>query len=271
MGAAQRNLGLASEYRGVDLGVQSISFRDRPLEAMLAAVAQTGIDAVELWAGHVEPPVAGRSKQLEWRMGVDLGHFRKIRALFDRRRIRLRSYDVPFRNECTDAEIDRIFEMARALGAGAISSSSEVGIAERLDGFARKHRVKVGFHNLSDLKSGQFARPGDYRKALNGRSEYLGVTLDIGHLTAAGFDPLEFLKEVHQRVFAIHLKDRKRDQGPPVPLGQGDTPVRAILLAIRDQGWKIPSYIECQQTTSDVVAEVKRMYDYARRALDGRL
>jgi sugar phosphate isomerase/epimerase len=268
-GAVRHGSGLAAQYRGVEVGVQSISFQDRPIEAMLEAVSQIGIGTVELWSGHVEPANQTGAALREWRLAADLDHFRKIRALFDRRRVRLSSYDIPFRTQCTDAEIDRMFEMARAIGVVTISSSSEIGMAARLEEFARKHRVRVGFHNLSDPKSGLFAQPDDYRKALNGRSEYLGVTLDTGHLTAVGFQPLEFLKEFHRRVFVIHLKDRKRNQGPPVPFGQGDTPVREILLAVRDHGWKMPVEIECQYTTPDMVREVGRLRDYVRQTLEG--
>lgn len=228
IGSAQRSVSIASAYRGVELGVQTISFQDRPLEAMLDAVAGTGIDTIELWAGHVEPvaKLGGREKLREWRLSVDLDEFRKIREMIERRRIRLSSYDVAIRSECTDAEIDRLFEMARALGVGVISSSSDVKIAPRLDEFARRHKIRVGFHNLSTLKSDQFARPDDYETALKGRSEYLGATLDVGHFTAAGFDPVAFLQTNHQHVFVLHLKDRKRDQGPAVPFGEGDTPLQ---------------------------------------------
>jgi sugar phosphate isomerase/epimerase len=268
-GAVQRNLSAASEYRGVTVGVQSISFRDRPLESMLDAVEKTGLGTVELWAGHVEPANRKRAELREWRLGADLEQFRRIRAMFDRRQIRLSSFDIGFRDDCTGAEIDRMFQMARALGVDTISSSSEVDIAPRLDEFARAHKIRVGFHNLSTLNSGLFAKPDDFRKALDGRSGYLGVTLDVGHFTATGFDPLEFLQKNHQRVFIMHLKDRKRDQGPPVPFGEGDTPVRGLLLAVRDQGWKIPVEIECQYATPDIVAEVKRLHDYVKHTLTG--
>ena len=268
-GVVERNLSAASEYRGVTVGVQSISFRDRPLESMLDAVEKTGLGTVELWAGHVEPVNTRRADQREWRLGADLEQFRRIRSMFDRRQIRLSSFDIGFRDDCTGAEIDRMFQMARALGVDTISSSSEVDIAPRLDEFARAHKIRVGFHNLSALNSGQFATPDDFRKALDGRSGYLGVTLDVGHFTAAGFDPLEFLAKNHERIFVMHLKDRKRDQGPPVPFGEGDTPVRGLLLAVRDHGWKIPVEIECQYATPDIVAEVKKLHDYVKRTLAG--
>lgn len=255
--------------RGVDVGVQSISFRDRSLDAALDAVVKAGIGTVELWAGHVEPvtTLRDRSKLRAWRLAADLGEFRKIRQMFDRRRIRLTSYDIGIRSDCPDAEIDRMFEMARALGVATISSSSDVKVAGRLEEFVRRHKVRVGFHNLSSTRAGDFATPDDFRNALSGRSEYLGVTLDTGHFTAAGSDPLAFLEQFHQRVFVVHLKDRKRNQGPAVPFGTGDTPVDRILLAIRDHGWKIPVQIECQYSTPDVVAEVGKLHDYVKRTL----
>ena len=45
----------SSRFNGVLIGVQSYSFRDRPLDAALDAITTVGFESVELWQGHVEP------------------------------------------------------------------------------------------------------------------------------------------------------------------------------------------------------------------------
>src|SRR4029450_12956818 len=97
--------------------------------------------------------------------------------------------------------------------------------------------------------------------------ERIAVNLDIGHYTAANFDAVAFLNKHHDRVVTIHIKDRKRDQGPVTPFGEGDAPIRPVLALLRDKRWPIPANIEYEYKGSDSLAEVKRCRDSCQRAL----
>ncbi len=97
----------------------------------------------------------------------------------------------------------------------------------------------------------------------------LGVNLDSGHFHAAGFDNLVFLRENHQRVTTLHMKDRKSNDGPKVPFGVGDTPLIEILRLLRDEDWAIPANIEMVYAAENPVREVRESLEYMRRALDG--
>ena len=158
--------------------------------------------------------------------------------------------------------------MAGALGVDVITASSNVTTAQRVDPFARRHRIRVGFHNHSNVKPNEFATPDDFAAALRGASDMLAINLDIGHFTAAGFDALSFLDAHHERILSLHLKDRRRDQGPNVPFGTGDTPIVAVLRRLRDRRWSIPANIEYEYKGADTVDEVRRCLDYCRQALE---
>ena len=96
----------------------------------------------------------------------------------------------------------------------------------------------------------------------------LAVNLDIGHFTAANFDAVAFLRQHHDRIVSLHIKDRKRNDGPNVPLGEGDTPIVQVLQLVRDQKWTMPVNIEYEYKGGDTVEEVKRCLAYCRKALD---
>ena len=72
---------LKSTVNGVLIGCQSYSFRDRPLDAAIQAIAEVGLSEVELWQGHVEPKEAaggsGREELRKWRTTVSLDEFKK--------------------------------------------------------------------------------------------------------------------------------------------------------------------------------------------------
>jgi sugar phosphate isomerase/epimerase len=158
--------------------------------------------------------------------------------------------------------------MARALGVKVLTASSQVTTAKRIDPYAKKAKIRVGMHNHSNIRPNEFATPENFAEATSGTSEYIAINLDIGHFTAANFDALEFLKQHHDRIVTLHLKDRKRNQGDNVVFGEGDTPIKAVLAALRQNKWSIPANIEYEYRGADTVAEVKKCLDYCRQALE---
>jgi sugar phosphate isomerase/epimerase len=265
----------ASKIAGVRVGTQSYSFRDRGLDEAIAGMQAAGLSYCELWSGHVEGrgaitvPEGGDRRDVtrQWRMAESTRElFRGIRRKFDQAGITLTSYDVPFNNSFTDAEIAGTFELAKALGVGVVTSSARVSVAERLQPWADKAGLKVGFHNHSRIAPDEFATPDDFAKALKAGPN-MGITLDIGHFTAANFDALAFLDEHHDRIVSMHIKDRMRDQGATVPFGQGEAPVAAVLRRLRDRKWDIPAHIEFEYK-GNTDEEMKRLLAYCRQVLE---
>lgn len=265
---------------GVRIGAQTYAFRERPLDQVPAAFKAAGLSFAELWSGHVEtgaaigaaagiPREARRELLRTWRTKGPLSAFEAIRAQFAEAGVTLTSYDVPYRDDWSDEEVTRSFEMAKALGVSVITSSAGTSVVPRVARLLEGSGVKVSFHNHSAIRPGEFATPDDFGAAMKA-SPNIGVTLDIGHFTAANFDAVKFLDEHHDRIHALHIKDRKRDQGAGVPFGQGDAPITAVLQRLRDRKWDIPAHIEFDYRPADAVAEVKTCYDYCRKALENR-
>ena len=124
-------------------------------------------------------------------------------------------------------------------------------------------------HNHSWTDPNEFGSPDDFERAIRiGGSAPIAVNLDIGHMTAANYDPVAYLKANHQRIVTLHLKDRKRDQGANLPWGEGDTPIREVLLLLRDEGWDIPANIEYEYQGGDTLTELRRCLDYCRNILE---
>ena len=269
-----------SVVAGVRIGAQTYTFRDRPLDLVPAAFRTIGLSFAELWSGHVETPetigagadtapAARRELLRAWRTKGPLSHFAEVRAQFADAGVTLTSYDIPYRDDWSDDEIARSFAMADALGVRVITSSAVASVVPRVARAAEKTGIKVSFHNHSQIQPNEFATPDDFAAAMK-VSPAVGVTLDIGHFTAANFDAVRFLDEHHDRIHALHIKDRKRDQGANLPLGEGDAPITAVLRRLRDRKWDIPAHIEFDYRAADTVAEVAKSYDYCRKALESR-
>jgi sugar phosphate isomerase/epimerase len=256
-----------SVIKEVQIGVQSYSFRDRSLDDAIKAMVEVGLSSCELWSGHVEPKDLKREERRDWRLTTPISEFTDVGEKFKKAGIDLYAYNYSFKDDFTDEEIKRGFEMAKAMGAQVITASANVNTAKRIDVYASQYKMKVGMHNHSNIKPNEFATADDFAQAMEGNSEYICVNLDIGHFTAANFDPIDYLQKHHARIVTLHIKDRKRDQGENVPLGEGDTPIKPVLELLMNNKWKIPANIEYEYNGADTVAEVKKCFDFCKKAL----
>ena len=258
-----------SNFAGVTVGAQSYSFRDRPLDDAIAAMKQIGIGSCELWSGHTEPLRElrrDREKLRAFRLETPLSHYEKIGKNFHEAGIDLHAFNYSFRDNFTDQEIARGFEMAKAMGAKVITASGTVSVAGRVNAQAKRYGLKVGMHNHSRIRENEYATADDFAAACNGNS-HIAINLDIGHFVAAGFDPVNYVKQHHAQIVALHIKDRKKNQGENMPFGEGDTPIREVLALLRDNGYEIPANIEYEYKGNDTVEEVKKCFSYCKQAL----
>jgi sugar phosphate isomerase/epimerase len=269
-----------SRFQGVLIGAQSYSFRDRPLDQALEAYVAVPLGEAELWQGHVEPrpdyarlqqmsaaeKAESREKLRQWRLTTPLATFHGIADKFRAAGIDLYAYNYSFQDDFTDPEIDRGFEMAKALGAKVITASANQKTVPRIAAAAAKHKMRVGMHNHSRIDPNEFATAEDLEKAM-ATSEWICTNLDIGHFTAANQDAVAFLKKHHDRIVTLHVKDRKKNQGENFPFGEGDTPIKEVLVLLKQNKWPIPANIEYEYKGADAVEEVRRCLDYCKKVL----
>ena len=227
---------------------------------------QVGLRSCELWQSHVEPRDVPREELRNWRETVALDHFHRIRDRFAQASIALSAYNLSFRDDFSDAEIERGFEMAVALGAPVITASANINTVARIAPVAARRKMLVGVHNHSRIDPNEFATAKSFTDAL-GASPYIAVNLDIGHFTAANQDAVAFLQKHHDRIVTLHIKDRKRNEGETVPFGQGDAPIKEVLALLSRNKWSIPANVEYEYKGEDTVAEVRRCVDYCKQAL----
>jgi len=250
----------------VTFGVQSYSFRDRSLDDAIAGMQKLGLRSCELWQNHVEPPKMPRAELRRWRETVSMDTFHRVRDQLAKASITLSAYNISITDTFSDAELERAFDMTAALGAPLITSSSNVATVARIAPFAERRKMVVAMHNHSRIDANEFATAKSLTDAM-AKGRYIWVNLDIGHFTATNENAVAFLEQHHDRIVTVHLKDRKRDQGPNVEFGAGDTPIVEVLKLVRDNKWPIPLNIEYEYKGGDSVDEVGKCLAYCRHAL----
>jgi sugar phosphate isomerase/epimerase len=208
----------------------------------------------------------------DWKMAANASTWKGVRKKFNDAGIDVQILCYNMGLNMKDDEIEYAFQMARDLGVRAISCSSTVAMAKRVAPFADKYKIMWGGHGHADIfDDEQFAKPETFKKIIS-FSKYIGVNLDIGHFTAAGFDPVAFIPEIADRITNLHLKDRmKPDQcyaSPNLAWGTGQTPIKEVLMLMKKNKYTFPANIEFEYQTpqgSDSVTEVAKCYEYIKK------
>jgi len=294
-----------SVVNGVHLGTITYSFRDLArapgkdnVDAIIQSTQYAGIGEIELFSPNVEPagrtlppdppvpygtprPVRtatspevlalqkqNRQDLRHWRIETGPDYFQTVRGKFDKAGIAIFAYTVNFNDSFTDEEIDATFRQAKWLGVGVIATSTTLSVAPRLAPFAERHGILVALHGHSNTKDpNQFSTPETFAKAL-AISKQFRVNLDIGHFTAANCDAVQYIRENHDRITHIHVKDRRKNDGTNEQFGEGDTPIKEVLSLLRNEHYSIRAFVEYEyaglRSSRD---EVKRCIDYMRAAL----
>src|SRR5258708_17180273 len=89
----------SKNFKGVIIGVQTYSLRDRDVTAAIKALRELKVDTVELFSGHVEP-FKGRPDREEvrqWRPKTPMTYFTRLRQQFNCGRIPIHPSNYSFR------------------------------------------------------------------------------------------------------------------------------------------------------------------------------
>ena len=244
--------------RCLQLGVSAVELRTQPVEIFLGSPALTG------------DRKATPDELRAWRLAAPMSKVEDFRKKYGDAGVAIEIVKVDNIFNFTDDVLDYTFTLAKTLGARAISTeiSNPVSNTKRLGQFADKHQLMVGYHGHTATG------PANWEEAF-GYAEHNGANLDIGHFIA-GFStsPVPFLKQHHDRITHIHVKDRKlgTSGGANVPFGQGDTPIKEVLQLIRDNKWNIQATIEFEYPVpagSDGMAEMAKCMEYCKQCLLG--
>jgi sugar phosphate isomerase/epimerase len=268
-----------SKINGVQIGVITYSFRSMPgsIEQLLQYCLACNINAIELmgdaaekYAGAPQPDGSAdfAAKIADWRENTLLDSFTAIRKMYNSAGVEIYAWKPnALGANNTDGEVDYAFNAGKALGCSHVTVElpTDAVQTQRLGDIAEKHNMMVGYHAHTQ------ATPTLWDVALN-QSAHNGINLDIGHYTAGtSSSPVDFILKNHKRILSMHLKDRKYHDGPNMPWGQGDTPIKEVLQLIKKNNYKFPATIEMEYDVpagSDAVKEVKVCLEYAKNALN---
>lgn len=214
---------------------------------------------------------AAIAKLADWRASATANTWKAVTKKFNDAGVDVALLCYNMQDSMKDEDIEFGFSMAKGLGAKAITTSTTLTMAKRIAPIADKHKLMVGYHGHDQTNDPNQTATLESYDTLMAYGKYNGINLDIGHFTASNYDAVAFIKQHHDKITNLHIKDRKRDHGPNVAVwGTGDTPMKEVLQLLKTEKYPIPANLEIEYQIpedSDIIAEAKKCLAYVKSCL----
>lgn len=213
---------------GAKLGIQSWTCRNMTFEEVIAFATKHQIKYLELFTAHFNPR-GTKEEMLAKKAALD--------------KAGLVCYSFGVASTSMDKEDNRkLFEAAKLMGIQVIVVEPKNPAEwDNLEQLVKEYDIKLAIHNHG--KGTVYGDPATVKQILATRDSRIGVCLDIGWVTAAGFDAAKVFREYNGRVFDMHLKDKKVE-GPAdkpvvldVEIGTGQANFKGIFEEIKKANW----------------------------------
>ena len=241
------------EYGGLPLGVQSYALRDRPFKnAMEAMKNDLGLHWVEVYSGHLgwtTPP-----PKIEEAMAIMKANDVTV--------VSIGAVGVTAKEE----EARKIFDFAKKLGMKNISISPSPDAFGLLDKLVEEYNITASIHDHGPTD--RWGKIATIEAGIKDHNKKIGLCNDTGHFIRAGEDPLDACKRLGDRMYAMHLKDfKKDDKGKWVDciLGDGSLDVNAIIKYLIDN--KFTGALSIEYEGGDPVKSVQKSLERIKEAV----
>ncbi len=236
----------------LNIGIGTYSYHNLSLDDMI----------VHLNALHVSEIEMSQGEFMLMNHPSD-GLVRTARNKFDRAGIHCVSYYSATIK--TDEDLDNAIRFARILGSRNISGDATGDMLHRIDQRVAESGLTFGIHNHF-FKGERFAyeTSSDVLRALEGLSDAVGATADVGHFASCGQDPVEALRKLGSRIKLVHLKDVEASGAEVnVLLGKGISRIPDVMKELHRQRFAHLVAIEYEKD-GDINHDMWVDVDYAR-------
>ncbi len=219
---------LRADDAGPKLGLQTWTCRNMSFDDVVAFAGVHKIKYLQLIAKHIDPK------------GPKEETLRK-KAILDQHGLVCYTFGV--NGTTMDKEDNRkLFEFAKLMGIKMIVvEPKDMAEWDNLEALVKEYDIMLAIHNHG--KGTVYGDPATVKAVLAARDPRIGVCLDIGWITAAGFDAAKVFREYNGRVFDMHLKDKRVDTSAATPvvldveIGTGQANYAELFTEIKKAKW----------------------------------
>jgi sugar phosphate isomerase/epimerase len=231
----------AANYQ-LKFGVQTWTLRNLEFDQVVAFAVKHNIKYLEMIGKHMDPYAPPEETM-------------RKKAILDKNGLVCYTFGV--NGTSTDKGKNRqLFEFAKLMGISLIIvEPRDMKEWDNLEELVKEYNIRLAIHNHG-LKT-TYGNPDTVKRVLAQRDKRIGVCLDVGWVTAAGFDAAQVFKEYQGRVFDVHVKDKtveKKDGQEvvrDVVLGTGETNLKGLFQAMQAENWDGVLALETDQNLQD--------------------
>jgi sugar phosphate isomerase/epimerase len=247
----------AADALGFGLGVQSYTFRNFDLEQALKRTQALGLKYGEFYSKHI-PPDSSPAK------------IKEILKLCKDYDVTPTGFGVSSFTKNHDAN-KKLFDLGAALGLKYLSADPNPDSFDSLDKLCEEYKIAIAIHPHGPAGKGlhRWYSAEVIMKAVKDHNKLIGSCLDTGHLIRAAqlgekLDPVEQIKIMGDRNFAMHLKDHDNKRHTDVVFGDptGALDVAAVFKALQGVKFTGTVAIEYEANPADPSPDMKKCVAY---------
>jgi L-ribulose-5-phosphate 3-epimerase len=253
--ARELGYGAADEWGPFDAATNAAfepvdTYADR-LDALLGPITGAGYDTIDLWLAH-----------LNWRWATEK-HIEIARETLARHGLRVASLAGNF--GATQDDLEAACRLANAIEVDVLGGMGDVLRNDRAGAEAvlRRHGVRFAYENHPEKT------PQEVLDLIGDATDVLGVAIDTGWWATQGYDPVQAVRDLRDRLFHVHLKDVDHVGDPHLTCehGTGIANVAGCVDELLALGYTGGLSVEHEPYDHDPTAGCARM----RTALEARL
>lgn len=242
-------------YEGWRLGTQAWSFNRFTFFEAVDKTRALGLNWMQAYPGQkVAPDI---DAQMDWTMSEQTRQA-VTKKLADAN-IRVVAFGVAG-IPADEAQARKMFEWVKAMGIEVIASEPSENQLDLIDKLCREYKIKVAIHNHP--KDSHYWSPETVLKAVEGRSQWIGACVDVGHWVRSGLDPVDCLKKLEGRIHDVHIKEIDKEKGHDVVWGTGQARMKGILEELHRQGYQGTFAIEYEHEWDNNVPLIRQSVAY---------
>lgn len=241
----------------VKLGLQTWTCNRMTFDQVVEFAVKHGITQLQFFRGQFDP-TASKEETL------------RKKAILDAHGLTCYTFGVS-QTSLDPTENRKLFEFAKLIGAKLIVvEPRDLAEWDNLEALVKEYDIRLAIHNHG--KGTVYGDPATVQGILAKRDKRIGVCLDVGWVTAAGFDAAKVFLDYGDRVYDIHFKDKKVETAADgkevildVPVGTGAANYAGLFAEIKRTGWSGVLAIETdnrsfQNDPNQLVEEGKKFF-----------